>query len=305
MRGAVHLASAPGAFPKGAPSAQSELDTWCAYGVSGGAQSLPAAAAVAPRVPFRFSAPALSRSGSEVSLTEISSGNEYVAYDTDLLPGLAVEAFDPDYLRVQNLLIGTQSSPRGTAWVFKWRERVFLLRHYRRGGALSRLLHDRYVWLSRARTRPAREWRMLGEMRARGLPVPAPAAWRLVRCGPILYRADFIFLLIPGCETLHRYLHEREMPEEGWRRLGATLRRFHDFQIRHPDLTAGNVLVDEKGCFHLVDFDRARQRQGQRWKVSNLDRLRRSLRKQHRLDPTLHYGDERFRALKDGYRAAS
>ena len=250
-------------------------------------------------------APAVRRAGPEVSFAEISSRNEYVVYDAELLPDLAPRLFDPEYLRTQGLLRGTEQSPRGTAWVFQFGGTAFLLRHYRRGGAVSRLLRDRYFWLSRALTRPAREWGMLGEMRARGLPVPVPAAWRLVRRGPLLYRADFISVLIRGCETLHQYLLARELSEEGWRRLGATLRCFHDCQIWHPDLTVGNVLVDETACFHLVDFDRARGRRGQWWKVTNISRLRRSLRKQRGLDPTLHYRDEHFCALMDSYRVGS
>ena len=238
-----------------------------------------------------------------MKLAEISSGNEYVAYDAELLPGLASELFDPEYLRTKDLLLGTEQSPRGTAWVFESAGAAFLLRHYRRGGALSRLNHDRYLWLSRARARPAREWRVLGEMRAAGLPVPAPAAWRVVRCGPLFYRADFITLLIPGCESLHCHLLERALSEEGWGRLGATLRRFHDCQVWHPDLTVGNILVDGEGRFHLVDFDRARLRRGQRWKVPNLRRLRRSLVKQRGLDPALHFRDGHFRSLLDAYRS--
>ena len=237
-----------------------------------------------------------------MSLAEISSRNEYVAYDTELLPGLTPSLFDPEYLRVEGLLRGTERSPRGTAWVFESGGTPFLLRHYRRGGALSRLLHDRYLRTSRARSRPACEWHMLSVMRAGGLPVPAPAAWRLMRCGPLFYRADLITVLLRGCETLYRHLLEREMSEERWRRLGATLRRFHDRQIWHPDLTVGNVLVDENGSFHLVDFDRARRRRGQAWKVSNLNRFSRSLRKQKGIDPALFYRDGCFRSLLDAYR---
>ena len=233
---------------------------------------------------------------------EISYGNQYVAYDAEILPGLAPAVFDPEYLREEGLLRATTSSLRGAVWVFDLNGNTFLLRHYRRGGAVSRLMRDRYLWLSRAHTRPAREWRVLGEMRARGLPVPAPAAWRVVRHGPLLYRADFITVLIRGCETLHRFLLERELPEEGWRRLGATLRRFHDCRVWHPDLTAGNILVDVEGRFHLVDFDRARLRRGERWKARSLRRLRRFLVKQHGLDPALRYRDAHFRSLVDAYR---
>lgn len=233
---------------------------------------------------------------------EISSGNQYIAYNSELLPGLMPEVFDPEYLRAEGLLRATASSRRGPVWVFEFGGNTFLLRHYRRGGALSRLMRDRYLWLSRAHTRPAREWRLLGEMHARGLPVPEPAAWRVVRRGSLFYRADLIMVLIRHCETLHQFLLERELPEEGWRRLGATLRRFHDCQVWHPDLNVRNVLIDEDGRFHLVDFDRARLRQGRSWKARNLRRLRRSLVKQHGLGPGLRYRDGHFRSLLDAYR---
>ncbi len=240
--------------------------------------------------------------GSDVRLAEISSPNQYVAYDAELLPGLVPELFDPRHLRTEGLLCATVSSRRGAAWIFERGGNAFLLRHYRRGGAVSTLARDRYLRLPRGYTRPAREWRLLGEMRACGLPVPAPAAWRVVRCGPLFYRADLITVLIRHCETLHRLLLERELPDEGWRRLGATLRSFHDHQVWHPDLTAGNILVDREGHFHLVDFDRARLRRGRSWKARNLRRLRRFLVKRRRLDPALRYRDAHFRALLDAYR---
>ena len=243
--------------------------------------------------------------GTDVTWSEISSGNEHVAYDAGLLPGLTSRHFDAEYLQGEGLLVGVERSPRGAAWVFRFGGTEFILRHYRRGGALSRLNHDRYLWISRERSRPAREWRMLVELRARGLPVPEPAAWRVVRCSPLLYRADFMTRLIPRCETLHRHLLERELTPEGWRCLGATLRRFHDCQVWHPDLTAGNVLVDESGRFYVVDFDRARRRGGQGWKARNINRLRRSLHKERALVPLLRYWDEHFRVLMDGYRAGS
>ena len=238
-------------------------------------------------------------------LTEIACRNQYVVYDADLLPALSPGVFDPDYLRAEGMLLGRENSPRGAAWVFGCGGNTFFLRHYRRGGAVSRLMHDRYFWLSRPRTRPAREWRMLEEMRARGLPVPVPAAWRVVRRGPLLYRADLITVLIPRCRPLHRFLLARELPEEGWRRLGATLRRFHDARVWHPDLTVRNVLIDAEGRFHLVDFDRARLRRGERWKGPNLRRLRRSLVKQRGADPMLRYRDGHFRVLLDAYRRGS
>ena len=177
------------------------------------------------------------------------------------------EVFDPEYLRAEGLLRATMSSLRGAAWVFELGGNTFLLRHYRRGGVVSRLLHDRYLWWSSgAYTRPAREWRLLGEMRAHGFAgAGARGVARSAHRAAVIYRADFITVLIRGCrDPCIGFLLERELPEEGWRRLGATLRRFP----RLPGLAPGperrgTSWSTKEGCFHLVDFDRGRLRRGE------------------------------------------
>ena len=235
-------------------------------------------------------------------IAEISDRRLHITYDAERLCAMDPGIFDPDHLRREGLLIGAEHSPRGAAWVFRYGAGTFLLRHYRHGGALAAVFGDHYVWRSLARTRPAREWRLLRELRAHDLPVPQPAAWRVARRGRLTYQADLITGLIRDCETLHRFLlSKRELSDEGWRRLGRTLRRFHDHQVWHADLTADNVLIDAQGCFHLVDFDRARRRPGQHWKGSNLGRLRHSLLRRRERSPALRYRDAHFRLLLDAY----
>ena len=231
----------------------------------------------------------------------IEDRNQHIVYDAELLPGFAAAFFDPEYLEAEGLLLVAEQGLRGVGWSFVYRENTFVLRHYRRGGALSRFNHDSYFGLSRARSRPACEWRMLCAMRAGGLPVPAPAAWRITQSGLCFYRADLMTLRIPGCTALHRLLSQRKLDESEWRRLGVTLRRFHDNGVWHPDLNASNVLMDDEGKFHLVDFDRARFRRGRGWKERSVHRLWRSLEKLRRLDPGLHCREAHFRTLLDAY----
>ena len=238
-------------------------------------------------------------------IAEISRPPLHVTYDAERLGEMDPRLFEPRHLRKEGRLVGTDRSPRGAVWIFRSGSGTFVLRHYRHGGALGGLLRDRYLWCSLARTRPAREWRMLRALCSLALPVPEPAAWRVLRHGPLLYQADLITGLIPDCEPLRRFLSARALDEAGWRRLGATLRRFHDHQVWHPDLNAGNVLIDARGRFHLVDFDRARQRPGQHWKRSTLRRLRGSFEKQRERDPALPYRDADFRLLLDAYESGS
>ncbi|MCY4285686.1 MAG: 3-deoxy-D-manno-octulosonic acid kinase [Thiotrichales bacterium] len=236
---------------------------------------------------------------------EIEERHQYIVYDKRLLPGFAATLFDPEYLEAEGLLLVAEQGLRGVGWSFAYQDKVFVLRHYRRGGAVSRLNYDSYFGVSRVRSRPACEWRMLCGMRARGLPVPAPAAWRIIQSGLGFYRADLMTLRIPNCTALHRLLLQRKLSESEWRRLGVTLRQFHDNEVWHPDLNASNVLMDDRGQFHLVDFDRARFRRGRGWRERGILRLWRSLDKQRRLEPSLCCQESDFRALLDAYRSGA
>ena len=54
--------------------------------------------------------------------------------------------------------------------------RRLVLRHYRRGGWMARLMGDRYLWRGEALTRSFIEWHLLYVMHRAGLPVPLPIA---------------------------------------------------------------------------------------------------------------------------------
>ena len=236
-----------------------------------------------------------------MAIQVISHGGQRLTFDTDHFSTADGSIFEPDDLKRMGWLVDTRSGGRGTIWVFRSGHRSYVLRHYRRGGLVAKLLHDRYLRVPDSLTRPAREWRLLRRMRGIGLPVPVPAAWRVVRSGLATYCADLITELIPDCRSLGEILLSRPLGGEEWARLGEVLRRFHDCQVWHADLNASNILLNGEGRCYLVDFDRARIRPGERWKAGNLNRLQRSLRKQKRLHPTFHYQDEDFAGLMRGY----
>jgi len=163
-----------------------------------------------------------------------------------------------------------RADAEGSRWV---------LRHYRRGGLIAKLSQDRYLWAGAARTRSFAEWRLLAELRRRGLPVPAPIAARYVR-GALTYRADLITELLPGTRTLADAISGHDLPEAGWRAVGKTIGEFHREGVHHADLNANNILLaGSRPEVYVLDFDRGRIEARGAWEQAVLARLRRSLEK--------------------------
>jgi len=213
--------------------------------------------------------------------------------------------FDPDYWhesgRGQAIDGGRGGSSRMTI-----DGQDFILRRYLRGGLVQHVVSDRYLWTGLASTRPAREQQAIEHALDSGLPVPAVAAWLVIRRG-FSYQAAIISRFIPHQATLAGMLAQQALASHAWEVLGALIRQMHDASIDHADLNANNILIDEAGDFYLIDFDRARRRAADgRWRRRNLDRLLRSLRKiadRHELSGSVfHFTDDDWQSLLGAYR---
>jgi 3-deoxy-D-manno-octulosonic acid kinase len=210
--------------------------------------------------------------------------------------------FDPHYWQARGEL-ARASRGRGSTWFISSQRDEWALRHYRRGGLITPLLSaDRYLWVGEAGVRAFAEWRLLDALGARGLPVPEPIAARYERDGRT-YRCDLIMRRILGVEPLSVVLAARPLDPDDWRAVGATIARFHAAGVDHADLNAHNILLGA-GAISLVDFDRGRVRPDGSWKLGNLQRLRRSLRKISGGLPPGRYSPLLWDALIAGYRHA-
>lgn len=190
---------------------------------------------------------------------------------------IVTEWFRDRYWRERNLVVGEEPG-RGAVLFVRRGERTWVLRHYRRGGAVARLTADRYLWAGLERTRPFREWRLLCNLHEEGLPVPRPVAAHVHRSG-LTWRGDIITERIADTRSLASAMIDGGIDAGAWEAVGATLRRFHDRGVDHADLNAHNILLDADMRVYLVDFDRSAVRTGASWKRRNLNRLRRSLDK--------------------------
>jgi 3-deoxy-D-manno-octulosonic acid kinase len=183
-------------------------------------------------------------------------------------------------------------------------EQVAMLRQYLRGGLISRFLTDQYLWLGKSKTRPWKEWSILKLAKEAALPVPKPLGICVIRTG-LYYRATLMTDFFEDTETLAESLTHNSLPQESWVQLGWLLKQFQVKGFRHADLNANNILMDHEGQFFVIDFDQAQIMTALgEWQWKPLYRLQRSLDKINRTSH-LHYGDDDWQSLMDGYQATT
>lgn len=206
----------------------------------------------------------------------LNQQSQAIVYDGDLLPGADAALFDAELWRARGRLRGSAPG-RGTAHFIDMDFGPAVLRRYLRGGWVARFNTDRYRFTTVERSRPFREFELLGRMAENGLRVPAPVAALCDREGRH-YRGALITRRIQPARALAERLDD---PELDWERLGAELREFHEAGMDHADLNARNILVhDDTGAAWLLDLDRGRFTPGSPVDGRrNLARLLRSMRK--------------------------
>lgn len=192
-----------------------------------------------------------------------------IAWDSQV----AADWFDPggEHWHAQPV----SSGGRGSAWFMTLSGKAVVLRHYRRGGLIARLVSDLYVWLGLHRSRSFREFDILAWLHAHDLRVPIPVAAMACRADFIFYRAALITQRIPDVRSLGLC---RE--QSAWFSAGQEIRRMHDLGVWHADLNVHNIQIDASSCAWIIDFDRARKDVTDRTLLrANLQRLERSVRK--------------------------
>lgn len=176
-----------------------------------------------------------------------------------------------------------------------------IIRQYRRGGAMARWLHDRYLICSPHNSRAHQEFELLRQMRAQGLPVPEALAARQHRAG-LFYRAQIAVRAIPETKNLAQVLDQQRPCPELWQGIGRAIAALHAAGIDHVDLNVHNVLLNEAGQVWIIDFDRCCRRGPGPWQEANLRRLLRSLRKEMGRRLGFQWYEEDWPSLLAGYR---
>jgi len=225
--------------------------------------------------------------------------NCYIQQRQDNLPQLECKHFDLKYWEDKPGFQVVEGGRGGSVSIYIGETRV-ILRHYYRGGMVKKLISDQYLWTGKTRTRPWQEWMILVSARAAGLPVPEPVGACALKTG-LIYRAAIMTRFLDDTQTLAARLADSSLDANSWHRLGLVIKKMQSQGIKHADLNASNILVDNEDQFYIIDFDKARvvDRPGD-WQWQPLYRLQRSLEKFNRGHP-LSYDTDDWQALMDGY----
>jgi 3-deoxy-D-manno-octulosonic acid kinase len=227
----------------------------------------------------------------------LGSSNRWVKYDQALLTecGSTERLWDCFDARTPSLCAQPVSSGgRAAAWFVKVGILDAVLRHFRRGGLVAKLVASRYFWTGLGQTRAFREFDLLSTLWCAGLPVPRPMGAAVWKKG-LTYRAALLTQRIADAQPL---AHSEDI--DVWRRAGAVIASMHRFGVWHADLNVFNVLWDKQGKIWLIDFDRGRLcRLTAAQRTENLSRLLRSIKKLG-----VEQQHQYWLALVDGYQKA-
>jgi len=206
----------------------------------------------------------------------VAGGPEcFILYDSE-----SVSVPDARWLRpewwIAQAAVQAELGGRGRALVVQTPAGPAVLRRFCRGGLMAPLLKDRYWRLDASRSRGFREFRLLSQLRSLDLPVPQPLAASFEPAGPF-YRAGLLTRFLPETRQLAELANGLNSSQ--WMALSAVLRRFFDAGLVHPDLNARNLLMNTRGQWYVLDFDRAHLRGRPVAAGRMIERLARSLRK--------------------------
>ena len=225
--------------------------------------------------------------------------NNYILYDESALKTADINLFNPIWLESHAEVISI-STGRGSAWFVNFNDQQWVLRHFLRGGFISRFVRNTYWSCSLNSSRSWHEWNLLNKLYTKGLPVPRPVAANIHRRFGF-YQADIIIEKIHDTETLAERLNRRRLTNDEWIKLATTIRDFHDYGVYHADLNANNILLNKKNEFYIIDFDRGQIKKSGTWKEANLARLKRSLNKIKYSNPQFYYTNDDWMILQNSY----
>lgn len=201
--------------------------------------------------------------------TQLEAGA--IRYNGHFITSPSLAMFDPTQPDLQAQAV-TQGG-RNAAWFVQLNGYSAVLRHYRRGGLVAKLVRNYYFWLGAQRTRSWSEYAVLLHLYNKGVAVPQPIAalWQRRFC---YYKAAIVVARIPDAWPIAHRLEHCD-PKS----VALAVKQMHDAGVWHADLNVFNVLIDVQQRIYLIDFDRATVSDvvEKTQRLNNVLRLKRSL----------------------------
>ncbi|KJS32111.1 MAG: hypothetical protein VR64_08360 [Desulfatitalea sp. BRH_c12] len=160
-----------------------------------------------------------------------------------------------------------------------------VIKHYRRGGALGRLITKSY--LKTGKTRCQIEFELMVKARDLGVQTPEPITY--ADRGHIFYHAWLVTREIEHCQSMAQL--SRTNPDRTSVAMASLTRQVAiliGHRILHADFHPGNVLIDDQDQVYIIDFDKAGTYSGSKEELKSRYRQRwcRAVQK-HSLPPVL------------------
>lgn len=229
-----------------------------------------------------------------------SQGNRVLFFQDELENEITPDYFDGDYWQRNNAIIGSAFG-RGVTWFFKLYDNEYVLRHYRRGGLIGKILEDGYCYTGLKKTRAYQEFVVTQKLYELGLPVPRPIAGQVIKHG-FYYQADLITTKIAGARDLVKVLSEGELAASTYVAIGRMVRDFHNAGLWHADLNIHNIILDNEEKLWLIDFDRCQfKKPVENFAKDNLSRLKRSFLKESSKIDQFYWQESDWQDLLTGY----
>lgn len=227
--------------------------------------------------------------------------NKHYLFNTAYFSHVSSDIFSSTYWNGKDAITGHETG-RGTTWFLQHDNHNLVLRHYLRGGLISKISHESYLYRNLKHCRSIAEFNILLQLNALKLPVPIPAAAQVIH-NRLTYKADILTVRIPNAQDLVQVLKVQQN-KNFYQALGEMIARFHQHGVYHADLNIQNILQDADNKFWLIDFDRAKRVKPKKsWQLRNLSRLKRSFEKE-KLRHCIKWEISDWEVLIDAYQAA-
>jgi 3-deoxy-D-manno-octulosonic acid kinase len=134
-----------------------------------------------------------------------------------------------------------------------------VLKHYRRGGAISFLNRQKYLAIGKSRGQREYEW--LCRVRKMGIPAPEPVAFASTE--NLFYAAWLITKEITDARTLAEMAaHHADRIPDLMKKVIPEIGKLIHAGVFHVDLHPGNILLDGQRLPYIIDFDKTRKYEG-------------------------------------------